>query len=163
MTKAIFILRLLRLFAAKLFMKPDDFESRLQRQPLRQMPPAWRREILAAAREAQMPAHASRITHHAWLSTLNSHLASLFWPHPKAWAGLAAVWLCIFAVNLSTRDSSPRLAEKSAPPSPEVMVQLKKQQRMFVELVGAREPVVADQRKVFSPKPRSERAEILVT
>ena len=156
-----FILRLLRLFAAKVFMKPDDFESRLQRQPLRQMPPAWRAEILAAAREAQTPVHASRITHRSWLSTFNHQLSTLFWPHPKAWAGLAAVWIFIFAVNFSLRDPSPRMAEKSAPPSPEVIVELKKQQRMFAELVGSYESPDADRRKVFSPRPRSERVEIV--
>src|ERR1035437_3253068 len=157
-----FILRLLRLFAAKVFMKPDDFESRLQRQPLRQMPPAWRAEILAAAREAQAPVHASRITHRSWLSTFNHQLSTLFWPHPKAWAGLAAVWVCIFAVNFSIRDTSPRLAEKSAPPSPEVMVALRKQQLLFAELVGPRETQDADRPRIFTPKPRGGRAEILV-
>jgi hypothetical protein len=142
-------------------MKPDDFESRLQRQPLRQMPPAWRAEILAAAREAQAPVHASRITHRSWLSTFNHQLSTLFWPHPKAWAGLAAVWIAIIALNLSARDTAPVLAEKSTPPSPEVIVELKKQQRMFAELVGSYESPDADRRKVFSPRPRSERVEIV--
>src|ERR1019366_505206 len=156
-----FILRLLRLFAAKVFMKPDDFESRLQRQPLRQMPPDWRAEILAAAREAQAPVHASRITHRSWLSTFNHQLSTLFWPHPKAWAGLAAVWIFIFAVNFSLRDPSPRMAEKSAPPSPEVMVALWKQQRMLAELVGPREEHDADRSKTQAPQPRTQRVEIL--
>jgi len=59
------------------------------------------------------------------------------------------------------RDSSPRVAEKSAPPSPEVMVELKKQQRMFAELVGSREPLDVDRPRIFVPKPRGERVEIL--
>ena len=142
-------------------MKSDDFESRLQRQPLRQMPPAWRAEILAAAREAQAPVHASRITHHSWLSTFNHQLSTLFWPHPKAWAGLAAVWIAIIALNFSARDTAPVLAEKSTSPSPEVMVELKKQQRMFAELVGSREPLDVDRPRIFVPKPRGERVEIL--
>jgi hypothetical protein len=142
-------------------MNADEFEKRLQRQPLRQAPCEWRAEILAAAREAQAPVHASRITHHSWLSTFNHQLSTLFWPHPRAWAGLAAVWIFIFAVNFSLRDPSPRMAEKSAPPSPEVIVELKKQQRMFAELVGSYESPDADRRKVFSPRPRSERVEIV--
>ncbi len=142
-------------------MKPDDFESRLQGQPLRQLPSDWRREILAAAREAPAPVHAARSPHESWLSTFNHQLSTLFWPHPKAWAGLAAVWICIVALNLSLRDSSPRMAMKSAPPSAEVIMELRKQHRMFAELGGGREPAVADQRKVFAPKPRSQRAEIL--
>ena len=90
-------------------------------------------------------------------------LSSLLWPHPKAWAGLAAVWVIIFAVTFSVRDVSPKLAKKSEPPSPEVMVELKKQQRMFAELVGSYEAPDADRQKIFSPKPRSERVEILTT
>jgi hypothetical protein len=142
-------------------MNADEFEKRLQRQPLRQAPCEWRAEILTAARDAQTVRHASRITHHSWLSTFNHQLSTLFWPHPKAWAGLAAVWIFIFAVNFPLRDPSPRMAEKSAPPSPEVIVELKKQQRMFAELVGSYESPDADRRKVFSPRPRSERVEIV--
>ena len=144
-------------------MKPDDFEQRLQRQPVRQIPPAWRAEILMAARDAQTVRHASRSTQHSWLSTFNHQLSTVFWPHPKAWAGLAAVWVFIFAVNFSVRDSSLGIAAKSAPPSPEVIVELKKQQRMFAELVGSYETQATDRRKIFPPKPRSGRAEILMT
>jgi hypothetical protein len=112
------------------------------------------------ARRATFP---SPVTRHPLLLAINSQLSTLFWPHPKAWAGLVAVWIFIFAVNFSMRDTSPRVAEKSVPPSPEVIVELRKQQRLFAELVGAREPLDADQRKLFSPKPRSECGEILLT
>jgi hypothetical protein len=144
-------------------MKPDDFESRLQRQPLRQVPPAWRGEILAAARDAEAVGHAARSTQHPWLSTISHQLSTLLWPHPKAWAGLAAVWICIFAVNFFMRDSTPMMAKQSAPQSPEVIVELKKQQRMFAELVGSYETPDAERRNIFPPKPRSGRAEILMT
>ncbi len=144
-------------------MKPDEFEQKLSRQPLRPVPHAWRAEILSAARAVQAAPHESRAAQPSWLSTINYRLSTLLWPHPKAWAGLAAVWVCIGALNFSTRDASPRLAEKSAPPSPEVIVELKKQQRLFAELVGSYEPTDADRPRIFSPKPRSERAEILVT
>ena len=142
-------------------MNADEFERRLQRQPLRQAPCEWRAEILTAARDAQTVRHASRITHRSWLSTFNHQLSTLFWPHPKAWAGLAAVWIFIFAVNFSLRDPSPRMAEKSAPPSPEVMVALWKQQRMLAELVGPREEHDADRSKTQAPQPRTQRVEIL--
>jgi hypothetical protein len=80
----------------------------------------------------------------------------LLWPHPKAWAGLAAVWIFIFAVNVSMRDSSPRVAEKSAPPSPEVIVELRQQQRLLAELVGPREERDADRSKPYKSRPRTE-------
>ena len=136
-------------------MKPDDFEQRLQRQPLRQAPAEWRAEILAAAREEQAIRHSSFVICHSWLSTL-------LWPHPKAWTGLAAVWICIFVLNFSMRDKAPVMAEKSAPPSPEVIVELRQQQRMLAELIGANQTREAETPK-FLPLPRSERVEILMT
>jgi hypothetical protein len=83
------------------------------------------------------------------------------WPHPAAWAGLAAIWILILAVDFSVRDKSLVMVEKSAPPSPEVIVELKQQQRMLAELIGPRDEHDADRSKSFVPQPRSERVEIL--
>ena len=88
--------------------------------------------------------------------------AKFFWPHPKAWAGLAAVWILIFAVDFSVRDKSPVMAEKAAPPSPEVIVELKQQQRMLAELIGSSQAREAELPR-YLPQPRSERVEILMT
>ena len=139
----------------------DQFEQRLGRRPLRPIPQAWRVEILAAAREAKASCHPSPATRHNWLATFHHQLATLLWPHPKAWAGLAAVWVVILAVNFSLRDPAPRLAEKSAPPSPEMMVELRKQQLMLAELIGPRETRDADRPRIFKSKPRGERAEMV--
>ncbi len=141
-------------------MKPDNFEQKLQRQPLRQIPGEWRGEILAAAtgRESKVE---SRGQEGCWRSTLASRLSTLLWPHPRAWAGLAAIWILILAVNFSMRDPSPVRAEKSSPPSPEVIVELRQQQRMLAELIGPRDTRDADRSKPFVPQPRSERAEMV--
>ena len=144
-------------------MKPDEFEQKLSRQPLRQVPQEWRAKIISAACDAQTSCHPSPDTRRSLLSAINSQLSTLLWPHPIAWAGLAAVWILIFGVNFSMREPSPRVAEKYVPPSPEVMVELKKQQRLFAELVGAIQPPEADRQKLFAPKPRSQRVEILMT
>jgi hypothetical protein len=138
-------------------MKPDHLEQKLSRQPLRQIPGEWRGEILAVATSY----HASPVTRHSFLSTLNAQLSTLLWPHPRAWAGLAAIWILILAVNFSMRDPSPVRAEKSSPPSPEVIVELRQQQRMLAELIGPRDTRDADRSKPLVPQPRSERAEMV--
>ena len=139
----------------------SEFEKQLRRQPVKEIPSVWRAEILSAAQAAQPAPHVSRVTPHGWLSTLNSQLSTLLWPHPRAWAGLAAVWVFIFTLNFFTQDKSVMVAEKSAPPSPEVLVELRKQQKLYAELMGAYEPREADRPKKLPPQPHSGRAEFL--
>ena len=50
----------------------DNFEQKLQRQPLRQVPAEWRGEILAAA----ISCHSSHIFLNPQRSTLNHFVAS---------------------------------------------------------------------------------------
>ncbi|HEY5231973.1 MAG TPA: hypothetical protein VIK35_00365 [Verrucomicrobiae bacterium] len=137
----------------------DDFEKQIQRQPLRHIPGEWRAEILSATDGAKISRHPSLVTRH-WLSTLNHQLSTIFWPHPKAWAGLAAAWIFIFAVNFSMRDKSPVVAEKVSPPSQEMIAELKKEHRMYAEMIGANQTREAEPAKFF-PRPRTERVEIL--
>jgi len=146
----------------KVKMKPDDFEQRLQRQPLRRIPAEWRGEILRAGRRAAVAEIGDAGTASLPILNWRMALANIFWPHPKAWAGLAAVWILIFAVDFSVRDKSPVMAEKAAPPSPEVIVELKQQQRMLAELIGAGQARAAELPR-YLPQPRSERVEILMT
>lgn len=135
-----------------------SFEERLRRQSLKPIPGDWRAEILQASRH--MPKAPIREEH--WLSTLNQKLSTLLWPHPKAWAGLAAVWVVILAVNFSTRDKAPVMAEKSSPPSPEVVAELKQQRQLYAELIGPPLAQDIDRRKNVVPRPRSECSERLM-
>jgi hypothetical protein len=141
-------------------MKPDAFEQRLSRQPVKPIPVEWRAEILATARAAQAIRHPPSVTRHSWLSTLHHQLASLLWPHPGAWAGLAAVWLLTLALNYSMRDEPPVLAVKAAPPSPEVLAELQQQHKLYAELLGMTETQDVDRPRVLSPNPRSEAVRI---
>jgi hypothetical protein len=136
----------------------NEFEQKLQRQRLRQIPAGWRAEILAAAQPAaSRPALRASV-----FSTINRLLSTLLWPHPKAWAGLAAVWIFIFALHFSMHDDAPAMAERATPPSPEVIVELKQQQRMLAELIGSTQTREAEPPR-FLPLPRSERVETLMT
>lgn len=61
----------------------DEFEQKLQRQPLRRIPADWREEILREGRRAAVleigPADTAALPKWSWPTTL-------LWPHPKAWA-----------------------------------------------------------------------------
>jgi hypothetical protein len=138
----------------------ESFEQRLKRQPLRQIPSEWRREILKAAGDVQGVRKSTAGIEYSFLSDLNRRLASLLWPHPVAWAGLAAVWIIIFAVDASIRDTKPVVAEMIARPSPEEIAELRQQQRLFVELTGGNDSSDADRQKTFVPRPRSERVKL---
>jgi hypothetical protein len=139
----------------------NDFEQKILRQPLKEIPGDWRAEILANAKSAAVRRTTSA-SRPSLLSIFNRQLSTFFWPHPKAWAGLAAIWIFIFAVNFLIRDKSPVIAEKVSLPSPEMVVELKQQQRLFAELIGANDLHDADRQKLFLPRPRSKRAEALV-
>jgi hypothetical protein len=134
----------------------EQFELRLSRQSLRKIPGEWRAEILVAAdvnRREGVRAFTSA-------ATIRLRLREIFWPAPAAWAGLAAVWIFIFAVNFSMRDKTPVVAEKVLPPSPEVVAELRQQKLLFAELIGSSDAREAEPPKFF-PRPRTERAEIL--
>jgi hypothetical protein len=148
-------------------MNPDELEKHLHSQPLRQVPAEWRGEILSAARQAAGVEHAPRNTRHtphspSLLSTLNSQLSNLLWPHPTAWAGLAAVWLVILGVHLTMRDATPLLAKRASPASPQVFMAFQEQERLLAELLGPREAPVAEPPKPVPPRPRSERRNALL-
>ncbi|HEY2083793.1 MAG TPA: hypothetical protein VGI88_13505 [Verrucomicrobiae bacterium] len=137
-------------------MNTDDFEKQLQRQPLRQVPEAWRADILRAAEAStRNPKLETRNTH--WLSTLSHQLSTILWPNAKAWAGLGCVWILIFALHGASHGGSPMLAQVPAAKSANVMMTLKDREQTLVELIGNNSPANdADKPRRFNPQPRSE-------
>ena len=135
-------------------------KNNLQRRPLRPVPAEWRADILAAARASVLEPQAQSPVP-SFLSTLNSlpvwkDLSTVLWPCPQAWAGLAAVWLVILAVNHATADKTPALAQASLPPSPEMIRLVREQRRELAQLLEPLEPPPAEPPKPFIPRPRSE-------
>lgn len=137
-------------------MNPNDFEKHLQRQPLRPIPPEWRAEILQQATTA---GNSSFVIRHSFLSTINHQLSTILWLRPKAWAGLAAVWVLIFALRFSSRDNLPKMAQSSPAASQQMMVNLREQQQILAELIGTSSGQThdVDRPKPFAPQPHSER------
>jgi hypothetical protein len=87
----------------------------------------------------------------------------LIWPCRRIWTGLAAVWILIFVFNFSQRDPSELMARKAPPPSPEMILAFRQQQRLLAELIGPNETRAAEPPKPFLSQPRSEgRIEILL-
>jgi hypothetical protein len=104
-------------------MMNDEFENRLLRQPPRELPPHWRAEILTTSHPAP------RAPRPPLFSTFNFQL-STFWH----WSPLAAAWLVIFALHHATRDPAPLVSAQSTPPSPQLVLALREQRRLFAEL-----------------------------
>ena len=150
-------------------MNSNDFEQRLQRQQLRQIPPEWRAEILSKAHHTVVTPESiesgSRLTHLSRRSqTKADHISAwrviistLLWPSPKAWASLAAIWLLLLIVNASTSDKSIAVARALPRPAPERLMAWREQERLLTELLGPREMPVAEKPKSAASSPRSER------
>jgi hypothetical protein len=126
-------------------MKPDDFESQLQRQPLRGLPAEWRREILSAAQEAVAQSEPVKP------AVPVSWWRELLWPCPQAWVGLAAVWVLIAGLNLATNrgEARPKL-EARREITPEERMAFIEQQQLLARLL---EPETAPPPHVDKPVP----------
>jgi hypothetical protein len=85
----------------------------------------------------------------------------LIWPSRRIWTGLAAIWILIFIFNVSQRDKSELAARKLPPPSPEAIMAFRQQEKLLAELIGSSGTGDAERRKIFLPKPRTERMEML--
>jgi hypothetical protein len=80
----------------------------------------------------------------------------LFVLKPQALAGLAAVWVMILALKLSTPDGYQVVVKKAAL-TQEAIAELRQQRLFFFELAGLREVSDAEPPKTSVPRPRSER------
>ena len=135
----------------------DQFKEKLARQHLRPIPPAWRAKILTTARAAASPCTVSPPGRPSQLAIVRSVMAGWLWPHPRAWAGLAAVWLLVLGLDLAGREPS-RLEVAGLEPaaSAQVTVLLNEQKRLLAELIGPKEGPLVNPAGPTRPKPRSE-------
>ncbi|PAW83604.1 MAG: hypothetical protein B9S33_13485 [Pedosphaera sp. Tous-C6FEB] len=110
--------------------------------------------------ELQSPARASQ------LSTLNPQPISLwerlFGPNPLAWAGLAAAWVVLLAVNRSGSEpaSSASAASRASQPSQAAVAEMvRERRREMAELLNLDEPRSTLPARDAHPPKRSQRRE----
>ncbi len=92
--------------------------------------------------------------------------SELIQPYRRIWAGLAAVWVVILALNLAAGggDSGPKMAQtKMTPPTPEVAEALREQKQLMAELLGQNTPLPAEpQPKIPGRRGELRREETIV-
>ena len=91
-------------------------------------------------------------------TTIRSWMTAGLELRPKALAGLAAIWILIFALHFSTHDDSHLVVNRTSV-SKQVMAEVREQRLFFAELAGLKEPRDAEPPKRLLPSPRSERRE----
>ncbi len=139
--------------------RDEQFENRLRKIPQRPIPAAWREDILTAARAAASAQRTPARTHGA----LRDALIQWLWPHPAAWAGLAAAWVLIFGLSVAGRDpAQAEFARRAAPPSPELRELLRQQEQVLAELTEPSESARTAPAQPPTAQPRSERREDLL-
>jgi hypothetical protein len=121
----------------------SDFENRLQDQPMRQIPGEWRSQILGA-------------TTRAGSSTLADRLSTWLWPHPRAWAGLAAAWVVILLLHFTAADDS-RVARHSSPITFQSLAIMEQQTLAIAQSLGPNDAGEPSTASPTPPTPRSER------
>jgi hypothetical protein len=116
-------------------MNSDDFEKKLERQPMRAVPTAWRAQIL---REARLAATSKPVPWLAWWR-------ELLWPRPLAWASLTAAWVIIAILHAAT-PAAPMLVAQQTPSSREAMQRFAEQRREIAALLDLSAETIAPQK-----------------
>ena len=119
-------------------MNPDDFERRLKRQAFRQVPPAWREELLSAARPGRLEGRPEPTR--TW-PAVRAGWRDLLWPSPRAWGGLAAAWCLILGFHLPDADrrTMPAMASSQGLSGEETAAAIREQRQLLADLMGAGE------------------------
>lgn len=124
------------------------------------------RELLLKRHEAALPKldalRAAALPARSQLSTLNSQPASLWerllGPNPLAWAGLAAVWLVLLAVNRNGSEPATSSASRASQPSEAAVAEIvRENRRQMAELLNFDEPQAAPPARSEPYPKRSQR------
>jgi hypothetical protein len=142
----------------------SEFEKRLEQLPMRAVPPEWRNEILQHAKAAAAESATAKSVHESLFQSFQSRLIELLWPCPKAWGGLAAVWIMIAGLNLSVSDEPLQMADQGKTASVQWRMAMQEQQKVLNEFtfVVSRSPADRPRRTVPGPRSQLSPREIIV-
>ena len=142
---------------ARLFGEANKLDTRIKAR-LNQggrTPALWEqieRSVIAAA-----PSTSDSAGWHAVLAALGEQLRAGWSRAPRIWAGLAAVWVMIFALHFSDREMNARImAKEQMPTASEMRIALKQKQSWIAELAVTSETGSTEKAKAVPPRPRSE-------
>lgn len=115
----------------------NDFEQHLRRRPLEGVPAEWRAEILKSARAGEIVAPRVNVSERRWAPLLATVRAWL-WPHPGAWASLAALWLLLFVMQhqMNVEIQEELVLAGIQPPVTDVMVAMEQHQIAIKQLLA---------------------------
>jgi hypothetical protein len=138
----------------------DQFEQRLQRQPLRPVPGQWREEILATAEANRRHAAPQSVSDDQ--AALLAGWRLLFARLPIAWTALVALWVALIGVNLMLPHPPVNVAAQRSPAARMSLLAALDFKRAQLELLGekfslATEAPPASEAPAVPPRPRSER------
>jgi|SRR5579883_70754 hypothetical protein len=138
-------------------MSTNDFEKRLQQQPLRPIPSHWRDEILGAA-SGECAARAN-LGDRKLSSVLILLWRELIHPCPVAWSGMVGLWLMLWAVNAHLRSGDePELNSGQTASESQRIQSFKEARGVLVELTGPLEEPGDNPARHTRPKPHTQLA-----
>ena len=80
----------------------------------------------------------------------------LFWSCRRVWAGLAAVWLVMIAINIISLDETSIWRKTGRVSAPDIWAVLAERNRLLAEMGREESPSSPPSRSPAAPRPRSE-------
>ena len=137
-------------------MNPEDLEKQLARRPLRPVPAEWRAGILAAAKTS---ARAEGSPRPFPVNAMLTLWRELVLPCRGIWTGVAAAWLVVVALHVSTGAPPKMAAGQMAASGPGVLMVLREQKQILAQLLDPATPPQVSAPAVSHPavpRPRGE-------
>lgn len=117
-------------------------------------------DLAACARAAAAPQSGGRQPSFSLPSLAMRVWQELIWPWRRIWIGMAAVWLLLLALNLTTKEGSKMASHKAPRPSPELLAAMRVQRQMMLQSIEAGVP--RPPARPRAPGPRSEQRQTII-